>query len=755
MIFLKNKMNKKAKLLSSIILLLILLTAGCKHQITTTPEPANEAFAYITLHIKMGINGLQASPDIDSDILSTLSFTVTAKDQNNREPSTKSDSDFFTPLASSSADSFDYKIKLEPGVWTITITGVYNDNKILQGTKTITVKSNGSYDDDIKIDFINSTNGNIDLAIDVTAVPSITKLKISNSGNSSLNNSTGYPVEVQNGKRIIKIAPGNSIPYGTYNPILTFCTEDDTSDIALISLPEVITVTQNMTTKYWFKSARNPFLTDSDEDGHSSFVVTPALISEALNTIFYVNGNTTVGKAGNTGSDYSAPLNNITNAFKRINASNNNDYSLGIQRNYIIFIDGKAAAGELIADHPLNLSIYPIDNTSLAISGTFTVGKNVNLTINNFTLSGNFICDDDSTVNVTNSTFSRSLYAGHNPETAAADSTVKNESSITLSNCTITNTVYCYASSNGNEKCTIDATNCTFKNIVTNYGNFTANSCNMEMKLACWGSSSFSDIGTAAGNNSITGTVILNNSSSATFKNIAINDAVTLKNTSNGVFENVVFAKNVDAQSTITFAGTTRFATAATNTLTLRDGVVLKIKDIDDETSKLASIVVATPSPNLNVIQSATDDDITQAQVNRFELHNNGYYLAYDSTSKKGIVKLSSIQIIEPTFGGCTINIDGNMSSGDSDSDIYLLVRSNSAQNIKVTVKGPDGKLLKINSVKQYLGKSIVSSSTETLETEKEILFERSYEETYGLEVRFIYNNIEYSEMLTVKVKTI
>ena len=207
MIFLKNKMNKKAKLLSSIILLLILLTAGCKHQITTTPEPANEAFAYITLHIKMGINGLQASPDIDSDILSTLSFTVTAKDQNNREPSTKSDSDFFTPLASSSADSFDYKIKLEPGVWTITITGVYNDNKILQGTKTITVKSNGSYDDDIKIDFINSTNGNIDLAIDVTAVPSITKLKISNSGNSSLNNSTGYPVEVQNGKRIIKIAP--------------------------------------------------------------------------------------------------------------------------------------------------------------------------------------------------------------------------------------------------------------------------------------------------------------------------------------------------------------------------------------------------------------------------------------------------------------------------------------------------------------------------------------------------------------------
>ena len=755
MIFLKNKMNKKAKLLSSMILLLILLTAGCKHQITTTPEPANEAFAYITLHIKMGINGLQASPDIDSDILSTLSFTVTAKDQNNREPSTKSDSDFFTPLASSSADSFDYKIKLEPGVWTITITGVYNDNKILQGTKTITVKSNGSYDDDIKIDFINSTNGNIDLAIDVTAVPSITKLKISNSGNSSLNNSTGYPVEVQNGKRIIKIAPGNSIPYGTYNPILTFCTEDDTSDIALISLPEVITVTQNMTTKYWFKSARNPFLTDSDEAGHSSFVVTPALISEALNTIFYVNGNSTVGKAGNTGSDYSNPLNNISNAFKRINASNNNDYSLGIQRNYIIFIDDRAAAGELIADHPLNLSIYPIDNTSLAISGTFTVGKNVNLTINNFTLSGNFTCDDDSTVNITNSTFSRSLYAGHNPETAAADSTVKNESSITLSNCTITNTVFCYASSNGNEKCTINATNCTFKNTITNYGNFTATSCNMEKNLACWGSSSFSDIGAAAGNNSITGTVILNNSSSATFKNIAINDAVTLKNASNGVFENVVLAKNVEAQSTkdgntvtehstITFAGTTKFATAATNTLTLRDGVVLKIKDIDDETSKLASIVVATPSPNLNVIQSATDDDITQAQVNRFELHNNGYYLAYDNTSKKGIVKLSSIQIIEPTFGGCTIHLTG---------EIPVVGQSTATNEITVTVTDPNNTALVITSVKQYLGNTLITSASTTqgTETQKIITLQRSENEVYGLEIRFLYNNIEYGEMLTIK----
>ena len=749
MIFLKNKMNKKAKLLSSIILLLILLTAGCKHQITTTPEPANEAFAYITLHIKMGINGLQASPDIDSDILSTLSFTVTAKDQNNREPSTKSDSDFFTPLANSSADSFDYKIKLEPGVWTITITGVYNDNKILQGTKTITVKSNGSYDDDIKIDFINSTNGNIDLAIDVTAVPAITKLKISNSGNSSLNNSTGYPVEVQNGKRIIKIAPGNSIPYGTYNPILTFCTEDDTSDIALISLPEVITVTQNMTTKYWFKSARNPFLTDSDEAGHSSFVVTPALISEALNTIFYVNGNTTVGKASNTGSDYSAPLNNITNAFKRINASNNNDYSLGIQRNYIIFIDDRAAAGELIADHPLNLSIYPIDNTSLAISGTFTVGKNVNLTINNFTLSGNFTCDDDSTVNVTNSTFSRSLYAGHNPETAAADSTVKNESSITLSNCTITNTVFCYASSNGNEKCTINATNCTFKNTITNYGNFTATSCNMEKNLACWGSSSFSDIGAAAGNNSITSTVILNNSSSATFKNIAINDAVTLKNASNGVFENVVFAKNVEAQSTkdgntvtehstITFAGTTRFATAATNTLTLREGVVLKIKELDNETSKLASIVVATPSPSLTVIQSATDDDITLAQVNRFEIHNPGYYLAYDSTSKKGIVKLSSIQVIEPTFGGCTIHLTTD------------LTQPNAPYTITVTDKN-DSPLV-ITSVKQYLGNTWISSVTaEGTETQKTITLQRYANEVYGLEIRFLYNNIEYGEMLTIK----
>ena len=62
------------------LLLLVLLAAGCKHQITTNVEPEKEAFAYITLHIKMGTYGLQASPDIDDDILDNLSFTVTAKD---------------------------------------------------------------------------------------------------------------------------------------------------------------------------------------------------------------------------------------------------------------------------------------------------------------------------------------------------------------------------------------------------------------------------------------------------------------------------------------------------------------------------------------------------------------------------------------------------------------------------------------------------------------------------------------------------
>ncbi len=751
MIFLKNKTYKKAKLLSSMILLLVLLVTGCKHQITTNVEPEKEAFAYITLHIKTGTYGLQASPDIDDDILDNLSFTVTAKNTStNKDPSTIDDDDFFTLLGSNTDGSYDYKIKLTPGVWDITVSGMYNDQKILHGEKNITVKSNGSYDDDIKVDFIRATNGYIDLTIDVDTVPSITKLKITNSGSSTLN--TTYPVEVQNGKRIIKIAPGGSIPYGTYSPVLTFCTEDDSSDIAIISLPEVITVTQNMTTKYWFKSSRNPFLTDSDEDGHSAFVITPALITETINTIFYVNGNSTVGKAANTGSDYSTPLNNIANAFKRINAINNNDYGQGIQRNFIIFIDERAAGNELIADHPLNLSIYPIDSTAptkLAISGTFTAGKNVNLTIDNFTLSGNFICDDDSTVTVNNSTFSRSLTAGHNPD--GADPAVKNESTITVNNCTITNTVYCYASSDNSEKCTINASNSTFKNTITNYGNFTANSCNMEKNLNCWGSSSFSLSATATESKSLKGPVILNNSSTATFKNIAINDSITLKNDSSGVFENVELAKNVEAQSTkdsnnqvtehsaITFAGTTKFTSASDYTLTLRDGVVLKIKDIETGTSKLASIKLDSPSPNLTVIRPAdTEQEITSENIERFEIHNPGYYLAYNGTAKTGIVKLSSIQIKEPTFGGCTIHLTTDLTQPDSPYTI--------------TVKDRDNNDLVITSVKQYLGTTEISGVTaDGTNTQKTITLQRYDNEIYGLEIRFLYKNIEYGEMLTIR----
>ena len=170
-------------------------------------------------------------------------------------------------------------------------------------------------------------------------------------------------------------------------------------------------------------------------------------------------------------------------------------------------------------------------------------------------------------------------------------------------------------------------------------------------------------------------------------------------------------------------------------------------------TSKLAAIKVATPSSNLPVIQAIDGQEATKAQIDRFELHNNGYYLDYDETSKKGVVKLSWAQIKEPTVGGCTINITGNISTGDD--GICLLGRGDLPQSIKVTTADRDGNALIITSVKQYLGNTVISSAPDSTlpQTEKTISFERSKKETYGLEIRFKYNEIEYSEMFTVKIQ--
>ena len=780
-------MNIKSKikniLISSLIFVAVVLTAGCKHNLTDSASTSTEAsIKYTILQLNLGNSGRQASPSLDEDILTNLKFKVTAKNHDStsklRTPSESSSDDFFVHNEGSS-NPYEYKIKLDKGNdWDVTVTGYYGDPEnngveILKGEKTVSVKTNGSYFDEIELFFITSGTGNVDLEIDVTDVPEIDNLKITLSGSSVLNGTYTAPATTDsNGKRIIHIAPVGGITAYNYNPILSFCTADD---VTIISIPETITVTKNMTTKYWFKSAKNPFLSDPDENGYSSFVLTRKLISKSLNTIFYINGNTSIGKAGNSGNDYSSQLNNLENAFNRINAINNNDYGQAtsdndfkqhFQRDFIIFVTERAVApgsstDPFTADHPLNLSIYTIGTTKLPVTNYLKIGRNINLTMENLTINNAFTCDDNSTVQAENVTFSKQIYAGHDPGNNTTDE-IHNRVTLTMTNCTIGAATTCYASTDEQEKCSVIATGCTFSNSLTNKGTVTAKDTNIDKNYTGSGSSSLVLETINKESNTLKGSVTLEDSASATIRNTSIgveagNNSIIIKNSSSATLENVEITKNIDAQSSITFLGNTHFtgdiSSASSYVLSLKNNVVLKIGDMLPGTNKLAAIKVATPSSNLPVIQAIDNQEATKAQIDRFELHNNGYYLDYDETSKKGVVKLSWAQIKEPTVGGCTINITGNISTGDD--GICLLGRGDLPQSIKVTAADRDGNALIITSVKQYLGNTVISSAPDSTlpQTEKTISFERSKKETYGLEIRFKYNEIEYSEMFTVKIQ--
>ena len=790
-------MNRKSKikniLITSLILAVVGLTAGCKHNLTdNNNSSAESSVKYVVLKLNLGLSGRQASPSLDADVLSNLHFKVTAKNHATKKTATTvNDADFFVHNQGST-NPYEYKIKLDSGIdWDVTVTGYYGDPsegiEILKGEKLVSVQANGSYFEEIELFFITSNTGTVDLEIDVTDVPEITNLKISQ-GNTNLNGTYTATTEAD-GKRIIHITPDNPISAGNYNPILSFC---NTDDVTIISIPETITVTKNMTTKYWISPAqnqsnapRNPFLSAPDSNGYSTFVLTHELISQSLNTIFYISST---GKPGNSGNDYSSPLDKIENVFKRINAINNNDYGQAsndsdfeqhFQRNFIIFVTGTAvapgtSAAPLTADHPLNLSIYPIGTASVPVTNYFKIGRNINLTMESLTFNNAFTCDDNSTVQAQNITFGKQIYVGHDPANDTTDE-IHNTVRFSMTDCGVGTAAYCYASTDGLEKCLITATNCTFSNSLTNKGgNVIATDTNIERNYSGSGNSSLILI-TSDNNpesNYINGSVTLDDSSSAIIRNTKIgeglsqstNNSISIKSTSSAILANVEITKNIDAQSSITFLGNTHFTGSISSTssyvLSLKQGVVLNIGDMDTGTSKLAAIKVATASssipitPNLPVIQAIDGQEATQAQINRFELHNPGYYLGYDAATKKGIAKLSWGQIQEPTFGGCTISFGEGSNITSGDDDILILARGDNPQSITVKASDSAGTPLVIKCVKQYLGKTVISSTPESTTLKAQtISFQRSIKETYGLEITFIYNEIEYSEMFTVKIQ--
>ena len=126
-------MNRKSKikniLISSLILAVAVLTAGCKHNLTDNNNSSTESsFEYVILKLNLGLSGRQASPSLDEDVLTHLRFKVTAKNHaTNKTATTVNDEDFFVHNQGSD-NPYEYKIKLDSGIdWDVTVTGYYGD----------------------------------------------------------------------------------------------------------------------------------------------------------------------------------------------------------------------------------------------------------------------------------------------------------------------------------------------------------------------------------------------------------------------------------------------------------------------------------------------------------------------------------------------------------------------------------------------------------------------------------------------------
>ena len=282
-----------------------------------------------------------------------------------------------TRIQSSSSDSStSFILGITPGRWEITVLGYKNESDaeegleekaIFQGEKEVSVNENGYYETSIQVYYIQSGNGNINLAIDVSTT-NLEKMTVYGTDTCI----DGVYLRNENGFFVIE---KDNVPAATYSPVFTFY-EFQTDFVQVLSLQEKINVRQNMTTDKWIKSGNTIYLNPAQDD-YADFVLTPETIMQLINTSFYVASRNAeerklpqiVAQPSDSNSGYwTAPFETIQAAIKKIQVLNKTavENNLSNDTNYTIYIDGPVHEQECsfleMSGFPCIITIKPYKN---------------------------------------------------------------------------------------------------------------------------------------------------------------------------------------------------------------------------------------------------------------------------------------------------------------------------------------------------------------------------------------------------------
>ena len=158
-----------------------------------------------------------------------------------------------------------------------------------------------------------------------------------------------------------------------------------------------------------------------------------------------------------------------------------------------------------------------------------------------------------------------------------------------------------------------------------------------------------------AGNNQNNSTFTVGHNFSFTFTDITL-DGIKLVTENNG---KLIFVGNTKLEN---------------NYILLTENSKLYLENITSDPQNLnpviAKIKCVNPEEGKSIIESNNEAELSAGIISRFRLQNPGYYLAYDTVTKKGVIKGSRLSIRLPKIGVCTSQI-----TADTEND--SLVQSN------------------------------------------------------------------------------